>query len=527
MRVYKLVCVAVLAAGCVFLQTPSQAKDLRTNINADPEMIDPITFSALIAGDVLRNVYEGFTDGGRTGKPLPALATKWEPHPDNLGWRFELRKGVKFHTGKPFTAKDVKASFEALLAPGSKAGLQLQYLQRVEGAKEVQAGTSKDLTGIKVVDDNTLDVRFTAPDILFPIYPFMIFDTSVVAEKGPNWFNEVSAGTGPFKFVEWRRGQDVKLAAFKDYWGGAPAIDGIRFIIVPSEETAITMYEAGELDVLKVESTDLNRRIMRDDKLKAQAQTTAAAQITYLGMNQNLFAPFKDKRVREAFYKAIDIETIKSRVMRGMSTPAALMIAPQLFSRAGDFVRPKYDVDGAKKLLADAGYPNGFEVGMDCPNDRYVNDEAICQAAVGMLARAGGKVNLMAQPKAQYFGKVLKSGNYNTSFYLLGWTPGTFDSHNVLFDIEGCRNDPNSSRGESNLGNFCNKQHDELTDKILVESNKEKRDQMIKEAFQTTFDEYGYIPLHQQALAWGVSNKVTMVQRADNQVLFYWAQKKE
>ena len=118
--------------------------------------------------------------------------------------------------------------------------------------------------------------------------------------------------------------------------------------------------------------------------------------------------------------------------MRGLSTPSALMIAPQLFPLSKDFTRPKLDPDGAKKLLTEAGYPDGFEVTMDCPNDRYVNDAAICQAVVGMLARIGVKVNLLAQPKAQYFAKVLKPGGYQTSFYLLGWTPGTSDSHNVL-----------------------------------------------------------------------------------------------
>jgi peptide/nickel transport system substrate-binding protein len=235
--------------------------------------------------------------------------------------------------------------------------------------------------------------------------------------------------------------------------------------------------------------------------------------------------PFKDKRVREAFYKAVDIETIKSRVMRGLATPSALMIAPELVTFSKDFERPKYDPEGAKKLLAEAGYPNGFEVGMDCPNDRYVNDEAICQAVVSMLARVGVKVNLMAQPKAQYFAKVLKSGGYQTSFYLLGWTPGTFDGHNVLNDIQGCRDNPQSSRGETNLGGYCNKQHDEFADKVLVENDKGKRDALMKQAFQIAFDDYAYIPLHQQALAWGVSKKVKLVQRSDNAVLLYWARK--
>src|SRR6476620_4871933 len=162
--------------------------------------------------------------------------------------------------------------------------------------------------------------------------------------------------------------------------------------------------------------------------------------------------PFKDIRVREAFFKAVDIELIKHRVMRGLSTPSALMIAPQLYKLSGEFTRPKLDPDGAQKLLNEAGYPDGVEVTMDCPNDRYVNDAAICQAVVGMLARIGVKVNLLAQPKAQYFAKVLKPGGYQTSFYLLGWTPGTSAAHNVLDQIMCCRDDPkNPARGEANL----------------------------------------------------------------------------
>ncbi|MHC2303940.1 ABC-type transport system substrate-binding protein [Bradyrhizobium elkanii] len=236
--------------------------------------------------------------------------------------------------------------------------------------------------------------------------------------------------------------------------------------------------------------------------------------------------PFKDIRVREAFYKTIDVDLIKTRVMRGMSTPSTLMIAPELYPLSKEFTRPKLDPDGAKKLLADAGYPNGFEVTMDCPNDRYVNDAAICQAVVGMLARIGVKVNLLAQPKAQYFAKVLKPGGYQTSFFMLGWTPATSDSHNVLHDILGCRDDPkDATRGEANLGGYCNKDVDALTDKVLIEGDTAKRDQLIKQAYDIVIKDYGYIPLHQQPLVWGVSKKVKLTQRADNQVLLYWATK--
>jgi peptide/nickel transport system substrate-binding protein len=203
------------------------------------------------------------------------------------------------------------------------------------------------------------------------------------------------------------------------------------------------------------------------------------------------------------------------------------MIAPELFPLFKDFTRPKFDPEEAKKLLTEAGYPDGFEVTMDCPNDRYVNDAAICQAVVGMLARVGVKVNLLAQPKVQYFAKVLKPGGYQTSFYLLGWTPATLDSQNVLYDIMGCRDDPKVARGESNLGGYCNKQFDAVADKVLQETDTTKRDLLIKQAFEIAAKDYAYIPLHQQALAWGVSKKLKVVQRADNAVLPYWIVKEE
>ena len=234
--------------------------------------------------------------------------------------------------------------------------------------------------------------------------------------------------------------------------------------------------------------------------------------------------PFKDERVRRAFYLGIDIEAIKDKIMRGLSTPSAIMISPFMFPHAGDFTRPAYDADQAKALLAEAGYPDGFSVGMDCPNDRYVNDEAICQAVASFLARIGIDVELNAQPKAQYFAKVLASGGYDTSFYLLGWTPGSFDSYNVLLNLHGCRDDEGKG-GPFNLGGYCNSNVDELTAKILSENDPATRDELIKEAYQITTSEVAHIPLHQQGLAWGVSERVELIQRADNQFNFFYVNK--
>ena len=234
--------------------------------------------------------------------------------------------------------------------------------------------------------------------------------------------------------------------------------------------------------------------------------------------------PFKDVRVREAMYLAIDEDTIAKRVMRGQATPSALMIAPSLYARSAEFKRPATDAKKAKALLAEAGYPDGFTVPMDCPNDRYVNDEAICQAVVSMLARVGIKVNLNAQPKAKYFAKVL-APNYDTSFYLLGWTPSSQDSHNILYEMVGCRTEPKSSRGGWNLGGYCNTKLDAIADQVEGETDQTKRDAEIKEGFEILQKDWAVIPLHQQALAWGVSKKVTLTQRPDNLLLLYWVSK--
>jgi peptide/nickel transport system substrate-binding protein len=228
--------------------------------------------------------------------------------------------------------------------------------------------------------------------------------------------------------------------------------------------------------------------------------------------------PFKDKRVRQAFFQAIDIDAIKKKVMRGLSEPSAMMVAPGINGGGNPkFKRLEYNPAKARMLLAEAGYPDGFEVGMDCPNDRYVNDEAICLASVSMLAKVGIKVNLLAQPKAKYFAKVLRP-KLDTSFYLLGWTPGSFDSYNPLNFIHGCPKE--TGEGKFNLGGYCNPDVDALAVKILSETDKSKRDALIEEAWTMTINDVAYIPLHQQALAWGVRNNVELKQRPDNQ--FAW-----
>jgi peptide/nickel transport system substrate-binding protein len=509
---------------------PAWAVTMRYANQGDLKSLDPYTINETTTNAHLGHVYEGLTRRGRDLKIEPSLAERWETSEDGLRWRIFLRKGVKFHNGNDFNADDVIFSAERVRATGSN------FTTRIPTSAKFQK-----------VDDHTVDVILESPN---PILNSQ-WDTWYIMDKEWADANNAAAptpaaattpgfaalnanGTGPFKIESHQAGVRTVFKKNEAWWDKPEHnLDEIVFTPIANDATRVAALLSGEVDVIEpVPIQDVQRL---KNAPNSQVLTGPELRTIFLGFDQvrdeliNSSVkdknPFKDARVREAFYKAIDINLIKDRVMRGLSNPSALMIAPELFVHSKDFTRPPVDVAGAKKLLADAGYPNGFEVGMDCPNDRYVNDEAICQAVVSMLARIGVKINLAAIPKAQYFGKAGKSGGYQTSFYLLGWTPGTFDSHNVLYDIMGCRDVKGSSRGETNYGGYCNKEMDALTDKILVEPDVAKRDQLIKQAFEIAAKDWGYIPLHQQSLAWGLSNKVKLVQRADNQVLFYWATK--
>ena len=523
---HALRAVTILSA-VAFATMPASGQSLRYANQGDLKSLDPYTLNESTTHAHLGHVYEGLIARDKDLKIIPGLAESWET-PEPTRWRFHLRKGVKFHNGDPFTADDVVFSADRVRATGSN----------------LQTRIAKDAKVVKV-DDHTVDFILTSPN---PILHSQ-WDTWYIMDKKwaeannaaaptpqaattPSFASLNANGTGPFTIESHQPGVKTVFKANPNWWRKPEHnLKEIVFTPISSDATRVAALLSGEVDV--IEPVPLQDIARVDSSPNAQVLKGPEIRTIFLSMDQVrdelLYSsvkgknPFKDVRVREAFFKAIDVELIKTRVMRGLSTPSALMIAPQLFKLSGDFTRPKLDPDGAKKLLADAGYPDGFEVTMDCPNDRYVNDAAICQAVVGMLARIGIKVNLLAQPKQQYFAKVLKAGGYQTSFYLLGWTPGTSDAHNVLYDIMGCRDDPKVARGEANLGGYCNKKLDELADKILVEPDTAKRDQMIKQAFEIQQKDYGYIPLHQQALAWGVSKKVKLTQRADNQVLLYWA----
>jgi peptide/nickel transport system substrate-binding protein len=512
--------VTLLALGATV--SIANAKTIRIGNQGDALSMDPHSLNESLQLSVTGNVYEGLTARNKDLSLAPGLATSWKQTSPNV-WRFELRKGVKFHDGTPFTANDVVFSFQRSAGDGS----------------DMKSYTN-DVKEVRKVGDFAVEFETKAP---FPILPEVISLLYVMSKK---WSEDNQAtkpvdrrkgienaasfranGTGPYRVRERQPGIKTTLARNGAYWGKIEGnVTEVIYTPITNDATRVAALVSGEIDVMEPVPVQDVARV--NASANAKAMQGPELRTIFLGMDQKrdelLYSsvkgknPFKDKRVRQAFYQAIDIEGIKRTVMRGASNPTALMVGPGINGFDANMnKRLPYDTEAAKKLMTEAGYPNGFEVTMNCPNDRYVNDGEICQAVAANLSRIGVKINLQAETKGTYFPKILRR---DTSFYLLGWTPGTYDSHNALNALTRCVDDKGS--GQFNLGAYCNPKVDELTLKIQSETDKPKRQAMIAEAFKLHADDIGHLPLHQQALAWGVSKKVDLVQLADNFMFFKW-----
>ncbi|SDR31633.1 ABC transporter substrate-binding protein [Pseudovibrio sp. Tun.PSC04-5.I4] len=509
--------------------TQANAETLKFAFQGTYNQLDPYSLNETFTMGMHGNVYEGLVVRSPELEIAPALATSWEVL-EPTRWRFHLRKDVKFHNGNTFNADDVVFSADRVRAEGS------DMTNRIDA----------DVKVVKV-DDYTVDFILPGPNpILHSEWAtWFIMDkewteandavkVTSASDTNPNYASLYANGTGPFKIGSHEPGVKTTYTANDGWWGQKQHnLTNVEFTPIGSDATRVAALLSGELDMVYPIPVQDIKRVNNNDG--TSALVGPELRTIFLGFDQNrdelLYSdvkgknPFKDVRVRKAFYQAINVDAIKEKIMRGLSEPADLMISPFLFANSADFSRYPYDPEASKALLAEAGYPDGFEVAMDCPNDRYVNDEAICQATASFLARVGIKIKLNAQPKAKYFAKILASGGFDTSFYLLGWTPGSFDSYNVLMNLNNCRDDKGAG-GPFNLGGYCNTRVDELTDMVLSENDQEKRNGYISEAYQIIHDEVSHIPLHQQGLAWGVSDKITLKQRADNEFHFRYVMKK-
>jgi peptide/nickel transport system substrate-binding protein len=523
MRTSRILRATLLAAAVAAIAAvPAAAKTLRWSSQGDILTMDPHAQNEGLNNAVSDMIYEPLVTRGKDLKIEPCLAVSWQMVSPTTT-RFKLRPNVRFHDGTPFTADDVVFSIERALAPTSNFS---PYMQGITGARKV--------------DDLTVEINTKGPNpVLLPqLTEVRVMSRAWAAkhnvQKPQDFKNKEETyaarnanGTGPF--VLRSREADVKTAMVlnSNWWGKMEGnVNEVVYLPIKQGATRLAALLSGEIDfVLDPDVQDIPR-LRQDSKIRILEGNENRT--IFFGFDQwrdeLQYAsvkgknPFKDKRVREAFQLAIDVNAIRTQVMRGLSTPTNVMFAPQVdgYDKSLDAV-VKPNRERARKLLAEAGYPQGFEVTLDCPNNRYINDERICQASAAMLAQIGVKVRLNSMPRATYFPKIQK---FDTSFYMLGWGVPTFDSLYALQSL--VRTVGQGGDGNFNLGKYSNPKVDAAVDALKTETDAAKRKALTREALAIHQADVGHIPLHHQVIPWAMRSNVSAVHRADNRLTVKW-----
>ena len=489
------------------------AETLRWARSGDALTLDPHSQNEGPTHTVRHQMYEPLIIRDTSGAFEPALATDWNPsESDPNVWVFNLRQGVKFHDGADFTADDVVFSINRAKQPNS------DMKELINSIVEVRA-----------VDDHTVEIVTDGPN---PILPANLTDLFIMDKDWTEANNTVDVqdfeggeitfattnvnGTGPYKLVS--REPDVKtvMQRNEDYWGRDQfpmAISEIIYTPIQNNATRVAAMLSGEVNFLQdMPVQDLERVNAADGLVVKQAPQN---RVIFFGMNQGANDieadnvdgknPLADVRVRQAMSKAINRDAIKQVVMRGQSQPAGMIAPPFVNGWTADMdAESSTDVEAAKALLAEAGYPDGFSIRLDCPNDRYINDEGICQAAVGMLGQIGITVNLDAKPKAQHF-PLITDGK--TDFYMLGWGVPTYDSEYIFnFLVHGRESDIGTWNGTG----FNDDELDAKIKSLASNTDLVARDQDIAAIWRVVQDEQLYIPIHHQVLNWGMAENLAI-----------------
>ena len=500
---------------------PATAASLRWANDGDAGAMDPYTRQETVQLSFLSNIYEPLARRDRNLALEPALALKWEQLSPTL-WRFHLRPNVKWQDGSPFTADDVVFSLGRIQSKSSALRAPLAMVREA-----------------RKIDTLTVDFETHQPDPIFPQEQtnFLIMSKAwceardavepvLLGGKEDNRAVRDAMGTGPFRLVS-READSKTVVERHPGWWDTPEhnLDRVEFHVISSAATRVAALLSGEMDMIyAVPPQDMARigaapglRLIQNPELRTIFLGFDVGRDELTTSDVKGKNPLKDRRVREAFALAIDTPTIVKRVMNGLGHPTALPWGPGVngYDAALD-VPPGTDPARARRLLAEAGYPNGFSIGFDCPNDRYVMDEQICTAITAMLARVGVRASLTALPKARYFTKIL-APRYDTSLWMLGWTPATYDAHNALYTLLATRG---NGRGEVNIGGYSNPEMDALIDRIGVETDTVKRGALLGEAARLVKQELPLLPLHQQVIVWAAKQTVELSQPADNYFLY-------
>lgn len=486
-----------------FAVAPAQAEPVRWARSADPATLDPHAVNVGLNFSLLHQIYEPLLIRLPDNSLQGALATSWRQTEDPTVWEFKLREGVKFHDGSPFTADDVVFSLQRARQPSS------QMKSLLASVREIVA-----------VDPLTVHIKTKGADLVLPNNLTNMFIMSQawarkhkaetpqnVAAREENHATRHVNGTGAYTLVSREIDSRTVLKQFPGYWGKGQfplQVTELTFVPIKSPATRVAALLSGEIDYLQDVPAQDVARLRSDARLKVVSGLENRT--IFLGLNMGAPAlnsssikdrnPLADARVREALELAIDRDAIQRAVMRGLSSPTGMLAAPFVNGYQQELAAyDKPDVAKAKQLLADAGYPQGFDITLDTPNDRYVNDEAIATAIAGFLGRIGVKVNVMARPIALH-NAVLSKGE--TDFYLYGWGVPTHDSAYIFDYLVHSRGQNN--RGAWNVTGFSNPKVDASIVSLSAESDPAKRNATIRNIWNVVQKERFYIPLHDQMI---------------------------
>ncbi|MBJ3763873.1 ABC transporter substrate-binding protein [Maribius pontilimi] len=502
------------------LSLSAQAEEFRWAGQTDPQTMDPHAVSSAPVLGFLNNVYEGLVRRDAEMKIEPALATSWEPIGDGEGWRFVLREGVTFHDGAAFDADDVIFSYERASSEQSDVASWFAPVSRVEK-----------------VDAYTVDIFTTAPNPIFPdsIANWMMVDSGWAAandttrpDKDQGNYATLNAnGTGAFRVTDRQPGLQTVLEPFDGWWGEAEHnITKATFTPIQNPATAVAALISGDVDFINpVPIQDAERLDGRDGVKVIKGIEARVIMLGFghdhetlnFGADEGAPNPFADVRVRRAVAHAINVPAILQTIMRGNAEPASQLVSPAMRGYSDAHAeRPEYDVERARALLDEAGYGDGFSFGLKCTNDRYLNDESVCQAIVSMLAQVGIEAVLESMPVRNYWPE-LREDAFDA--FLLGWSPGTFDAeHPIRFLVAT----PEGNLGTWNFGGYSNARIDELLPAIQSEIDDAERQAMLDEAAAIIQDEMAYVPLYVQPLVWGARETIELVQRPDDFFILRW-----
>ncbi|MEO5325055.1 ABC transporter substrate-binding protein [Mesorhizobium sp. CC13] len=508
-RLWKTIATAVTLG---LLATAAHANTLRWAGQRDIFSLDPYSYGSTSNLAFLNHIYEGLVRYTPEFEVVPALATEWQLI-DNKIWRFKLRQGVKFHNGAEFTADDVIAS-----------------LKRVSDPTSPLRGNIPLYVGSKKIDDYTVEIEVSSPSALFlnDMTNIFMFDAQWLVDNNSEKPTDVGAkvegyatyntnGTGPFK-LESRVPDSKTVLVVNDGWWDEKKhnLTRIEFTPIGSPATRVAALLSGEVDLVdSAPIQDLPRLEaapgIKVDK-RSDLRTVSIAFNRRDKLEDGRNNPFNDLRVRQAFDHAIDRELINKKVMRGLAHPAGTLVAPEIPGYSAELDKPSaYDPELSRKLLADAGQSD-LAFTYLCMNDESVNEEDVCAGVVNMLTRAGFKPNVDIGPRAA---QAPKRSSGKSDVYMIGWAnEPTLDAYSILVQVLSTRS---GAAGVANYGGWSYPELDKMVDQAAKEPDREKRLAIETAALKLAKDELIMIPLHQQPMAWAMSERVEQVViRADN-----------